>query len=188
MRQPCPEFEVVGHLFFVIPLKLRAKFFGMAIAVIGAACWAANIQPMIGPASVLFGSAFGWAYVRQLGFGNPFWWQRRLYERRQRTQRLARMNADQFVAEEGRSDPGEDRETGHRESHTRRTPAPLSRQHESRGEEVDGRHGAPVSCCCRPAAPAGVTAPSAGRIHHPKATPGGALGLQQDSKELSVRR
>jgi len=95
-----PEFEVVGHLFFVIPLKLRAKFFGMAIAVIGAACWAANIQPMIGPASVLFGSAFGWAYVRQLGFGNPFWWQRRLYERRQRTQRLARMNADQFVAEE----------------------------------------------------------------------------------------
>jgi hypothetical protein len=34
MRQPCRSFEVVGHLFFVIPLKLGAKFFGMAIAVI----------------------------------------------------------------------------------------------------------------------------------------------------------
>jgi hypothetical protein len=95
-----PEFEVVGHLFFVIPLKVRAKFFGIAIAVIGAACWAANIQPIMGPASVLFGSAFGWVYARQLGFGNPFWWQRRIYERRQRAQRLARMSADQFVSEE----------------------------------------------------------------------------------------
>ena len=95
-----PEFEVVGHLFFVIPLKVRAKFFGITIAVIGAACWAANIQPIMGPASVLFGSAFGWVYARQLGFGNPFWWQRRIYERRQRAQRLARMSADQFVSEE----------------------------------------------------------------------------------------
>jgi membrane associated rhomboid family serine protease len=95
-----PEFEVVGHLLFVIPLRVRAKFFGIAVATIGAACWAANIQPIIGPASILFGSVFGWVYVRQLGFGNPFWWQRRLYERRQRTQRLARMTADQFLSEE----------------------------------------------------------------------------------------
>jgi membrane associated rhomboid family serine protease len=95
-----PELEVVGHLLFVVPLKVRAKFFGIAVAVIGAACWTANFQPTIGPASILFGSVFGWVYVRQLGFGNPFWWQRRLYERRQRTQRLARMSADQFVAEE----------------------------------------------------------------------------------------
>ena len=95
-----PELEVVGHLFFVIPLRVRAKFFGMAVAAIGGACWAANIQPTLGPASVLFGSAFGWVYARQLGFGNPFWWQRRIYERRQREQRLARMTADQFVSEE----------------------------------------------------------------------------------------
>ncbi len=95
-----PELEVVGHLFFVMPLKLRAKFFGLAVAFFGAACWAAKIQPIIGPAGILLGSIFGWIYVRQLGFGNPFWWQRRLYERRQRAQRLARMSADQFVSEE----------------------------------------------------------------------------------------
>ena len=95
-----PELEVIGHLLFVIPLKLRAKFFGLSVAAIGAACWAAKIQPIIGPAGILFGSVFGWVYVRQLGFGNPFWWQRRIFERRQRAQRLARMSADQFVTEE----------------------------------------------------------------------------------------
>jgi membrane associated rhomboid family serine protease len=95
-----PELEVVGHLFFVLPLKLKAKYLGLSLAGISLACWFSQALPEVGPAAVFAGCVAGWAYARQLGFGNPFWFQRRIFERRQREARIARMPADQFMAEE----------------------------------------------------------------------------------------
>jgi hypothetical protein len=46
---------------------------------------------------ILTGSVLGWAWARKLGFGNPLWFQRRIYERRQRAMRMQRMNAEDFV-------------------------------------------------------------------------------------------
>jgi hypothetical protein len=46
------------------------------------------------------GCMVGWMYARQLGFGNPWWFQRRMMERRQREQRLDRMSPDQYMTEE----------------------------------------------------------------------------------------
>lgn len=94
------EFDVVGHLFFVIPLRLRAKFFGLAVFVFGAACWATNTLTVIAPAAICVGCVTGWIYTRELGFGNSFWWERRKQDRRQREERLQRMSADQFVEEQ----------------------------------------------------------------------------------------
>lgn len=94
------EFDVVGHLFFVIPLRLRAKFFGLAVFVFGAACWATNTLAVVAPAAICVGCVTGWIYARELGFGNSFWWERRKQDRRQREERLQRMSADQFVEEQ----------------------------------------------------------------------------------------
>jgi membrane associated rhomboid family serine protease len=94
------EFDVVGHLFFVIPLRLRAKFFGLAIFAFGAACWATQTLGALGPAGICIGCVIGWIYTRELGFGNSFWWERRSQDRRQKQERLERMSADQFVEEQ----------------------------------------------------------------------------------------
>lgn len=94
------EFDVVGYLFFVIPLRLRAKFFGWAVFAFGAACWATQTLGTLGPAAICVGCITGWIYTRELGFGNSFWWERRSQDRRQKQERLQRMSADQFVEEQ----------------------------------------------------------------------------------------
>lgn len=95
-----PELEVVGHLFFVVPLKLPAKYFGLGLALLSAICWFTNSVPSAGPAAVFTGCFLGWGFARRLGFGRPFWFQRLIYDHRQREARLERMPADQFMAEE----------------------------------------------------------------------------------------
>jgi membrane associated rhomboid family serine protease len=92
-----PEFEVS---LLVIPVRLRAKYFGWAVA--GGSVTMAVIQwaPGVAHAADLGGCLVGWMYARQLGFGNPWWFQRRIMERRQREQRLQRMSPDQYMTEE----------------------------------------------------------------------------------------
>jgi hypothetical protein len=68
--------------------------------VFAAACTATRTLGEIGPAGILAGSALGWVWARRLGFGNPFWFQRRRFERTQRELRIQRMNADDFVRTE----------------------------------------------------------------------------------------
>jgi membrane associated rhomboid family serine protease len=94
------EFEVIGHLFFVIPVRIRAKFFGWTVFLFGAACWATQTLANVGPAAICIGCVTGWIYTRELGFGNSFWWERRRQDRIQKEQRLLRMSADQFLEEE----------------------------------------------------------------------------------------
>ena len=94
------EFDVTGHLFFVIPLRLRAKFLGWAVFTFGAACWATQTLGLLGPAAICVGCVAGWIYTRELGFGNSFWWERRKQDRRQRAERLERMGAEQFLEEQ----------------------------------------------------------------------------------------
>jgi len=104
-----PELEFIGHLFFVVPLKLRAKYFGLGLALICALGWLAwtisrtgpaAIFSQTGPAAAFVGCLAGWIVARRLGFGRPFWFQRIVYDRRQREARLARMPAEQFIIEE----------------------------------------------------------------------------------------
>ena len=58
------------------------------------------LVPDIGHVAHLGGCLVGWIYARQLGFGNPWWIQRRIMERRQREERLERMSPDQYMVEE----------------------------------------------------------------------------------------
>jgi membrane associated rhomboid family serine protease len=94
-----PELDVTILLFFVVPLKLRAKHLAMAlVAATALLCFTTRVDTaMIGPAGMLAASVFAWAYVKQLGFGNPLPIQRFIFERRQRAARLARMSPEQFM-------------------------------------------------------------------------------------------
>jgi membrane associated rhomboid family serine protease len=95
-----PELEITVNLFFVIPLRLRAKYLAYALLAVCGLCWWTLTGLEMGPVGMIAGSLFGWAYVKQLGYGNPLPIQRYIFEKRQRAARLERMSADQFLSAE----------------------------------------------------------------------------------------
>jgi len=95
-----PEFEVTLLLFFVVPVRIRAKYVGWLVVGGAGAMAAFHWMPSVAHVAHLGGCLVGWIYARQLGFGNPWWIQRRMVERRQREERLARMSPDQYMTEE----------------------------------------------------------------------------------------
>ena len=95
-----PELEVTMHLFFVLPLRLRAKHLTLALALICGLLWITLTVPQTGPVAMLAACIPGWLYVKQLGFGNPLLFQRFIFDRRQREARMDRMSIEQFVSAE----------------------------------------------------------------------------------------
>ncbi len=95
-----PELEVTMNLFFVLPVRLRARHLAVALVGVCAIVWSAGTSPEISPAALLAGCAVGWLTARQLGFGNPLFFQRYLFEKRRRAARLERMTPDQFISVE----------------------------------------------------------------------------------------
>lgn len=100
-----PELEVTANLFFVLPLRLRAKWLAFALVALSGVMWAMHVQAahvttQLGAPGMLAASLFAWIYMKQLGFGNPLAIQRYIFNRRQRAERLDRMSAEQFMATE----------------------------------------------------------------------------------------
>ena len=95
-----PELEVTMNLFFVLPVRLRAKHLAAALVGVCALMWFAGTLPEVGPVAMLAGCAVGWFFARHDGFGNPLFFQRYLFEKRQRAARLERMTPDQFISVE----------------------------------------------------------------------------------------
>lgn len=95
-----PEFEVTLLLFFVVPVRLRAKFVGWLVAGGSVLCAIFHWAPDVAHVAHLGGCLIGWIYARQLGFGNPWWIQRKMMEKRQREERLERMGPEQYMTEE----------------------------------------------------------------------------------------
>ncbi|MEA3211670.1 MAG: hypothetical protein QOE70_4727 [Chthoniobacter sp.] len=95
-----PELEVTLNFFFVLPLRLRAKYLTPSIFALSGVLWWTRTLPQIGPAGMAAASAFAWIYVKQLGFGNPLALQRYIFNRRERAARLERMSAEQFISAE----------------------------------------------------------------------------------------
>ncbi|MEA3188873.1 MAG: hypothetical protein QOD99_2703 [Chthoniobacter sp.] len=95
-----PEIEITTLLFFVIPIRLRAKYLAMGIVGFEALCAVTGSLPELGHVAHLGGSVFGWLYMKQLGFGNPLRIQKYVFEKRQRAERQDRMTPSQFINEE----------------------------------------------------------------------------------------
>jgi membrane associated rhomboid family serine protease len=95
-----PELEVTVNVFFVLPLRLRAKWLAFTLMALSGVMWATKNPAQIGAPGMAAAGVFAWLYVKQLGFGNPLAIQRYLFTRRQRAARLQRMNAEQFIRAE----------------------------------------------------------------------------------------
>ena len=95
-----PELEVTWNVFYVLPVRLRAKWLALALMALSVVMWSTRIPPQIGAPGMVAAGFFAWLYVKQLGFGNPLAIQRYIFNRRQRATRLERMNADQFIRAE----------------------------------------------------------------------------------------
>lgn len=95
-----PELELTCLLFFVIPIRLKAKY--LAMSVIGASLvfLATKSLGNIGHWAHLGGCLFGWLYVKQLGYGNPLRIQKYFFEKRRQAERFDRMSPAQFISEE----------------------------------------------------------------------------------------
>ncbi len=92
-----PELEVRPNLFFILPLRLRTKYLGLLLIALCVALWLTGTGSQIGPVAMLTGVLVGWAYVKQLGFGNPLAIQRYMFKKRQERARIDRMSAEQYI-------------------------------------------------------------------------------------------
>jgi len=95
-----PELEITAFLFFVIPLKMRAKWLGRAVIVTSILFALVGFGRDIGHIAHLGGALTGWLYARRLGYGGAFWLQRLFRDRRRLQERRDRMNPTEFISEE----------------------------------------------------------------------------------------
>ncbi len=95
-----PELELTLLLFFVIPVRIRARHLAQATVAMSVLFIVTHSLPGIGHWAHLGGCLFGWLYVKQLGYGNPLRIQKYLFEKRQQAERVARMSPQQFITEE----------------------------------------------------------------------------------------
>jgi membrane associated rhomboid family serine protease len=95
-----PELEVSATVLFVLPVRVRAKVFGVGCVALAALLWLWEPGSPTGPPAILAGAFVGWVYIKRLGFGNPLAIERYLFEKRQHAARIDRMPADQFIIEE----------------------------------------------------------------------------------------
>jgi rhomboid family protein len=95
-----PELELTESLSFILPVKLKLKYFGYALCAIGAALLVVDRHGVVSHSAILGGGAAGWLYAHLLGFGRPSFLQRALRRRRHESERRRRMSLEEFIQEE----------------------------------------------------------------------------------------
>ncbi len=95
-----PELEITALLFFIIPVRMRAKWLGRAVIVTSVLFALVGFENQIGHFAHLGGAMMGWFYARRLGYGGAFWLQRLFRDRRRLQERRDRMNPAEFISEE----------------------------------------------------------------------------------------
>ena len=95
-----PELELTDSLFFVLPVKLKMKYFGYALFAIGAVLVVVDREGVVSHSAWLGGGAAGWLYAHLLGFGRPSFLQRALQRRRKESERRRQMSLEEFIEEE----------------------------------------------------------------------------------------
>jgi membrane associated rhomboid family serine protease len=63
--------DVVVLLFFVLPIRLRARYLGQGLALLSLAALVTRFEPWIGHAAHLGGCVGGYLAARALGYGRP---------------------------------------------------------------------------------------------------------------------
>jgi rhomboid family protein len=95
-----PEIEMADSLFFVLPVRLKAKYIAYALFALGLLLVLFVRNGVVSHSAYLGGGAAGWLYAHLLGFGRPSFVQRTLRRRRLEGERRRRMSVEEFIAEE----------------------------------------------------------------------------------------
>jgi membrane associated rhomboid family serine protease len=95
-----PELELTSMVFFLLPIRLKAKHLAYGAFVISALMVIFDRTASVAHSSFLGGSIAGWFYAHLLGFGRPSILQRALTQRRAEEERYRAMTPEQFIAEE----------------------------------------------------------------------------------------
>jgi membrane associated rhomboid family serine protease len=95
-----PELEQRFTLFFVVPIRFRAKHVGMLVTLLAGTAAVTDTFGRIAPAGMLGASIMAWIWCKSLGYGNLLPFERAMIEKRHRLQCLERMNAREFLDQE----------------------------------------------------------------------------------------
>ena len=95
-----PELELAGSIFFLVPVKLKAKHFAAALSGAAVLLLLLDRDGVVSHSALLGGAGAGWLYAHLLGFGRPSWIQRRLREQKERRDRRSRLSVEELMAEE----------------------------------------------------------------------------------------
>ncbi|MDQ3200197.1 MAG: rhomboid family intramembrane serine protease [Verrucomicrobiota bacterium] len=95
-----PELEVTQSIFFVVPVKLKAKYLGYTVFALGLVLTIVDRDGVVSHSAYLGGGAAGWLYAHLLGFGRPSFLQRMLWRRRMEGERRRQMSLEEFITVE----------------------------------------------------------------------------------------
>jgi membrane associated rhomboid family serine protease len=95
-----PELEIAGSIFFLLPIKLKAKHCAAALGAVAVLLLLIDRHGVVGHSAWLGGGAAGWLYAHLLGFGRPSFVQRFLQARRLERERRRRLSPEEFIAEQ----------------------------------------------------------------------------------------
>lgn len=95
-----PETEIMLLLFFVVPVRIKAKYLALGLVVVSLLFIVSGTGGNIGHVAHLGGALFGWVYARKLGYGNPFRIQEYIWAKRERRDRERVMSPEEFISEE----------------------------------------------------------------------------------------
>jgi membrane associated rhomboid family serine protease len=95
-----PELELTSMVFFVVPLRLKAKHLAYGAVAVATILVFIDRAGTVSHSAWLGGCAAGWVFAHLLGFGRPSFVQRALHQRKAKAERYQHMDAEQFIAEE----------------------------------------------------------------------------------------
>jgi membrane associated rhomboid family serine protease len=95
-----PELELTAMMFFMVPLRLKAKHLAYGAIVLGLILLCIDRTGTVTHSAYLGGCAAGWLYAHLLGFGRPSFLQRFLRQRRIEAERYQQLTIDQLMTEE----------------------------------------------------------------------------------------
>ena len=95
-----PELELTALMFFVIPVRLKAKHLGYATFMLALVLLWLDRAQTVSHSVYLGGAMAGWIYAHLLGFGHPSLLQRFLSQRRAESNRFDQMSREQLMTDE----------------------------------------------------------------------------------------
>ena len=95
-----PELELTSMIFFILPVRLKAKHFAYLAIAVSLVLVATSRGGIVTHSACLGGCLAGWIYAHLLGFGRPSILQRTLRNRHAVAERYRNLSAEQFITEE----------------------------------------------------------------------------------------